>query len=291
MSRGDRREDIFKDESDRLEFLRLLGAACVKTGWQVHAYCLMTNHFHAVVETPQANLAAGMRWFLGSYTQGFNHRHRQWGHLFGGRYKAQLVDERGRNYLLQACNYVHLNPKRAGLIGPRARLESYRWSSYPAYLQRSLRPKWLRVDRLLGEHGLASDSARNRREFSGRMEAICPVDLAGEDQPLRRGWKLGGTDFAEHLAQKLGRRGRAGERASERRETDAALAESMVGAALAAVGWRELDLARQSKGHPVKIEIARQLRKQTPMHRQWIADRLTMGSASYVSNLLASVDS
>lgn len=248
MNRGDRREDIFVEGRDRLEFLRLLGQACVKTGWQVHAYCLMTNHFHLVAETPQPNLVVGMRWFLGSYTQGFNRRHGQWGHLFGGRYKAQLIDERGGDYLLRACNYVHLNPKRAGLIAPHARLESYRWSSYPAYLQRRLRPQWLRVDRVLGEHGLQSDSARNRRELSHRMEAICPVDLAGEDEPLRRGWKLGAADFGECLAQKLGRRGRAGERASERRETDAALAESMVCAALTAVGWQELDLAQQSKG-------------------------------------------
>ncbi len=202
-----------------------------------------------------------------------------------------MIDERGGDYLLRACNYVHLNPKRAGLIAPEARLESYRWSSYPAYLRRVLRPNWLRVDRLLGAHGLQSDSARERREFSHRMEAICPVGLAGEDQSLRRGWKLGAADFGERLARKLGRRGRAGERASERRETDAALAESMVCAALAAVGWRELDLARESKGHPAKVEMARQLRKQTPMHRQWIADRLRMGSASYVSSLLASVDS
>ncbi len=291
MSRGDRREDIFVGERDRLEFLRLLGEVCVKTGWQVHAYCLMTNHFHLVTETPQPNLVTGMRWFLGTYTQAFNRRHRQWGHLFGGRYRAQLVDDKNSFYLMQACNYVHLNPKRAGLLEPGAALQSYGWSSYPAYLQPTLRPGWLRTDRLLGEHGLQKDSAGNRREFSRRMEAICPIDLASEHQPLRRGWKLGAEDFGQRLAEQLGRRGRVGERASERRETDAALAESMVCAALSAVGWRELDLNRQNKGHPVKIEMARQLRKQTPMPRQWIADRLKMGSASYVSHLLSIVDS
>jgi REP element-mobilizing transposase RayT len=74
------------------EFLRTLGQACLKTGWQVHAYCLMTNHFHLVLETPQPNLAVGMKWFLGTYTQRFNRRHRHRGHLFGGRYKAQLID-------------------------------------------------------------------------------------------------------------------------------------------------------------------------------------------------------
>ena len=115
MSRGDRREAIFLDNKDRTEFLRTLGQACQKTAWQVHAYCLMTNHF-LVVETPQPNLALGMKWLLGTYTQRFNRRHRHWGHLFGGRYKAQLIDSRTRGYLRCACDYVHLNPVRAGLV-------------------------------------------------------------------------------------------------------------------------------------------------------------------------------
>lgn len=290
MSRGDRREDIFLDGRDRGAFLSILGETCAKNGWQVHAYCLMTNHFHVVVETPQPNLAAGMRWLLGTYTQGFNRRHGQWGHLFGGRYKAQLIDERAASYLVHASDYVHLNPKRAGLVAQGAPLEAYPWSSYPAYLKPRLRLPWLRVDRVLGEHGLQSDTPRSRREYSRRMEAICPVALA-EHELLRRGWKLGAEDFRDRLAEKLARRGRKGERASERSETDAALAERMVKEALEAVRWREIDLALQAKGHPMKVKIAQQLRRETPMARQWIAQRLQMGSASYVSNLLASVDS
>ena len=104
-------------------------------------------------------------------------------------------------------------------------------------------------------------------------------------------WKIGAEDFRDWLADKLLRRGRKGERASQRRETDAALAERMVHEALAKARWREIDLATQPKGHDVKVKIALQLRGQTPMSRQWIADRLRMGSASYVSNLLGSVDS
>jgi putative transposase len=91
MSRGDGREAIFYNDADRMEFLETLGQACRKTGWQVHAYCLMNNHFHLVLETPQPNLALGMKWLLGTYTQRFNRRHRDWRRLFGGRYKAQLI--------------------------------------------------------------------------------------------------------------------------------------------------------------------------------------------------------
>ena len=112
MSRGDRREPIFLDEKDRQQFLLTLGQTCRKTGWQVHAYCLMSNHFHLVLETPQPNLATGMKWLLGTYTQRFNRRHRHWGHLFGGRYKAQSIGERSPGYLVTAANYAHLNPVR-----------------------------------------------------------------------------------------------------------------------------------------------------------------------------------
>ncbi|MGZ4983477.1 MAG: transposase, partial [Chthoniobacterales bacterium] len=237
VSRGGRRKDIFLDAVDRERFLELLGRTAAKHGWEVHAYCLMSNHWHAVVETPQPNLSTGMRWLLGTYTQSFNRRHRQRGHLFAGRYKAQLIDERSQGYLAQACNYVHLNPKRARLVAVGAKLQSYRWSSYPAYLKPSLRPEWLRVDRLLGEHGLRSDSAKSRREFSRRMEAICPVDLAGENQPLRRGWKLGAKDFHARLADKLARRGKEGREGREQHELDRVLAERLVRDCLRTVGW------------------------------------------------------
>jgi REP element-mobilizing transposase RayT len=158
MSRGDQREAIFLDDKDRQQFLITLGQTCGKTGWQVHAYCLMSNHFHLVVETPQPNLAEGMKWFLGTYAQRFNRRHRHWGHLFGGRYKAQLIDERSPGYLVMAANYAHLNPVRASILRETDPLQRHAWSSYPAYLSPKPRPSWLRVDRVLGEHGIERDS-------------------------------------------------------------------------------------------------------------------------------------
>jgi hypothetical protein len=112
----------------------------------------------------------------------------------------------------------------------------------------------------------------------------------GDQELVRRGWRIGAEDFRDWLADKLARRGRKGERASERRETDTALAERLLSETLTKVRWREIDLATRPKGHPVKVKIAQQLRWQTPMS-QWIADRLRMGSASYISSLLSSVDS
>ena len=251
----------------------------------------MGNHFHLVVETPQPNLSVGMKWLLGTYTQRFNRRHLHWGHLFGGRFKAQLIDERSPGYLAAACNYVHLNPVRAGLLSAREPLEAYRWSSYPAFLRVRLRPAWLRVDRLLGEHGLTADTRGARREFSRRMEQMRLGPQPAPEKKIRHGWKIGAEDFADWLAEKLARKGRSRERAAERRETDQALAERLVREGLLEARWQESDLIEQAKAHPVKVVIARQLRARTPMTRRWISQRLKMGSASYLSALLANVDS
>src|SRR5258708_37359898 len=104
-----------------------------------------------VVETPEANLVAGMRWLLSTYTIRLTHRQRLFGHVFSGRYKALMVDGSGHGYLKTACDYVHLNPERAKLLRPEQRLLEYPWSSFGWYLAaKAHRPRWLRVDRLLG---------------------------------------------------------------------------------------------------------------------------------------------
>jgi hypothetical protein len=246
----------------------------------------MGNHFHLVAETPQANLVVGMKWFLGTYTARFNRRHKLFGHLFSGRYKSLIIDERGGGYLRTACDYVHLNPVRAALLSADQPLSAYAWSSYPLYLRPARRPAWLRVDRLLGEHGIQEDSAQGRIDFQRRMEDRRKE--GGEPAAwaaFRRGWRLGAEDFAQRLSERLGRRGQKHEQARERRETDEQLAGRMVKEWLRANGWNESDLAGRAKGDAAKVELARQLRRQTPMTRQWIADRLRIGSASYVSHL------
>ena len=184
-----------------------------------------------------------------------------------------------------ACELIkNLNPVRAEIVRPEQELQFFRWSSYPAYLRPQLRPSWLRVDRLLGEQGLIADTAKSRRELDRIMK---PLRLEPGDQTdLRRNWKIGGEDFRDWLAGKLSRRGRKGERASERSETDIAMAQRLVLEAIARLRWREIDLAIHPKGHPSKVRIARRLRQETPMTYQWNADRLLMGSGSYVFNLV-----
>ena len=128
------------------------------------------------------------------------------------------IEWRSPVYLRSACDYVHLNPVRAGIVRSGQKLDKFRWSSYPAYLQPKLRPVWLRLDRLLGEHGLEKDTARSRREFERRMK-LARVEH-GENESVRHGWRIGAEDFHDWLADKLARRGRKGERpGSDRKQT------------------------------------------------------------------------
>ncbi len=130
MNRGDHREEIFRDDEDRKRILSTLGEACQTTQWQVHAYGLMRNHFHLVLETPGANRVAGMKWHLGVYTQRFNLRHKLCGHLVAGRYKALVVEGSINGYLRTVCDDVHLNPVGANLLEPEESLERFGRRSY-----------------------------------------------------------------------------------------------------------------------------------------------------------------
>ena len=287
MNRGNRREDIFRDDADRRRFLETLTEACQKTGWQAHAYYLMNHHFHLVIETPQPNLVAGMKWLLGTYTSRFNRRQREFGHLFSGRYKALIVEGGGKGYLKTVCDYVHLNPARAKLLEPGQALEAFAWSSYPGYVGApSRRPVWLRVDRLLGEWGIPKDRTAGRREFGERMERRRSEGVTGEFKRVERGWCLGGEDFRrELLAQVNASLGRShfGEAVQEARE---ARAERWVSERLKRLGWSEAQLKVRRKGDPQKVRLAREWRSRTVLPLTWIAGRLSMGSRGYLAWLL-----
>ena len=137
-ARGNAQADIFRDDVDRELFLDLLGKEIRQQGWRCYAYCLMGNHYHLLIETPEANLVAGMRRLNGVYTQAFNRRHRRVGHVFQGRYKSIVVDK--DNYGLALCRYIVLNPVRAGMV---KRVSDWAWSSYRASAGKVAAPDWL----------------------------------------------------------------------------------------------------------------------------------------------------
>jgi len=287
INRGDRREDIFRDDEDRTCFLATLGETCAKTGWHVLAYCLMSNHFHLVVETPQGNLVAGMKWFLGVYTKRFNIRHKWCGHLFAGRYKALLVEGSGDGYLRTACDYVHLNPVRAKLLRRSEPLEHFRWSSYGSYNRSATeRPPWLQVQRLFGEHGVTKDNAAGRAQFARQMERRRLEEAGADYETLRRSWCLGSEEFRQDMLAAGADAVGASNYGRDRFETGQEKARRIIAQELKRFKWKEAELKRQPKGHRRKVKIARRLRTETTMTFSWIAQNLHMGSWGYVSNLL-----
>jgi REP element-mobilizing transposase RayT len=147
-SRGNARQSIFIDDENRDGFLDVLSIVVERFKWLCHAYCLMENHYHLLIETPNGNLSKGMRELNGVYTQWFNQRYRRVGHLFQGRYKAIIVEK--DNHLLSLCRYVVLNPLRVGLI---KKPEQWRWSSYRATIGLVKIPSFLTVDWVLSQFG------------------------------------------------------------------------------------------------------------------------------------------
>lgn len=156
-SRGNERKAIYFDDTDFELFLTLLGRVCEQYNWVVHAYCLMTNHYHLLVETPDANLSKGMRQLNGTYTQAINRKRARVGHLFQGRYKAILVDKDA--YLLELSRYVVLNPVRANMVET---IEDWPWSSWHSAIGKEVSPDWLATDAMLSLFGKYQKTAREK---------------------------------------------------------------------------------------------------------------------------------
>jgi hypothetical protein len=247
----------------------------------------MLNHFHLVIETPNPNLVEGMKWFLGVYTSRFNRRHREFGHLFSSRYKALIVDGSGNGYLKSVCDYVHLNPVRAGLLGPEQPLEDYPWSSYGLYVRDiSPRPVWLRVDRLMGEWGIRWDVPDAGGQFSAVMEARRRAEAREEYEPVTRMWCYGSEPFRQEMLQHIEQQQGRWHYGAEVVESAQAKAERLVSLALQAQGIGPEQLACWRKGHPFKVELAARLRAETMVSLDWIAQRLEMGTRGYLAHLL-----
>ena len=293
LDRGDRREAIYVDDEDRRMFLAALAEGCKRTGWRVHAYVLMSNHYHLMLETPEPNLVAGMHWFQTTWTARFNRRRRLSGHVLQGRYKAVVVDPDAPGYFAALSDYIHLNPVRAGIIGLSDRLFDYAWSSYPAYAVRRLRPGWLATGAVMGELGLA-DCTAGRRDYARRMRERAVAELDGENETperaqLRRGWCLGGEAFRERMLQMMervtsgARRGSRPDAAVLRDHGDAE-ARRLLARGLEVVGLRPEDLATLPRGDERKAALAAVLRSRTMVSNAWTAHALFMGHPSRVTH-------
>lgn len=158
-SRGNERKDIFKSRRDREKFLSYLQSSVDRYGARIHAYCLMTNHYHLLMETPKGNLSEIMRHINGAYTTYFNIKRKRSGHLFQGRYKAIIIE--ADEYVLELSRYMHLNPVRASMV---VKPQDYEWSSYRCYTGLTAPLEWLSQNLILDYFG-APDQQGKYRSF------------------------------------------------------------------------------------------------------------------------------
>jgi len=163
-SRGNNKSPIFKDDHDRESFLNTVRHVNKRYNWLCHAYCLMDNHYHLIIETPDGNLSQGMRQLNGVYTQLFNKRYGRVGHIFQGRYKAILIQK--ESHLLEVCRYVVLNPIRARSVN---NIEKWKWSSYSATARKGKPHPCLTTDWVLGQFG--NDRSKAEKGYCNFVKA------------------------------------------------------------------------------------------------------------------------
>ncbi len=199
-SRGNGRQAVFLDDKDRTRFLDVLAKAVKQRGWVVHAYCLMGNHYHLLVETPQANLSLGMRGLNGEYTQAFNRRHGRCGHVFQGRFGAVLLEK--QSHLLELCRYVVLNPVRARGMKVH-RPEQWHWSSYRATVGLDETPPFLTTDWVLGQYG------RGRKQAAEAYKRFVAEGLLvrGREVMPAGGLAIGSEEFLSEVRKRIGEKG------------------------------------------------------------------------------------
>jgi REP element-mobilizing transposase RayT len=188
INRGNAGENLFKSNKDREKFLEYLEGAVERFALKIHSYCLMSNHFHVLLETLQPNLSRAIQWVNVRYAGYFNSKYQRNGHLFQGRFKSILVD--ADEYLKELSRYIHLNPVQAKIVAHPA---DYQWSSYPAFIGIVKPPEWMETSWLLSQFG-----SKRKRAISNYRDFVEKVDIEGLENPtkdLSSGFILGTPDF------------------------------------------------------------------------------------------------
>jgi REP element-mobilizing transposase RayT len=286
INRGNYRSWIFESLGSRHSFLECLDLSCKAKGWRLHAWCLMGNHYHLLIETPQPNLVDGMKWLQSTFANRFNRFRKSNGHVFQGRYKSILLDA---NAVGSVCHYIHLNPVRAGLADV-GRLQEYKDSSF--YQLWHPRQRWDYGDyqSCLEAAGGLADKPKGRslyRDYLGWLSTEDSEQKRIGFEKMSRGWAKGSKAFKKAVIEDLG-----DERvqqvveaeASEMREPrwEKGLAEALI-----KLHKGEKDLVAERKGADWKVALARHLRERYLAPHKWIADRLVMGAPSSVQCLVS----
>ena len=279
---------IFKKKGAAEAFERTLSEAAEKFSWQVHAFVIMGNHFHLAIELVEPNLSDGMKWLQGTWIRRFN-KFRNWtGRPFQGRYKGLIV-EPGETFG-RVCNYIHLNPFRAGLADAGG-LDQYRWSSLHWFPQKN-RPRWLNSSTVLNQSGGLRDTAPGWRKYKASLELMVADKEAMDDLgsgKLSRGWCLGSKRFLKGMKEEALQRGAFLDRErfegldkSEIQDARHVFWEDVLSQAakLAGINLSKLPAAKTA---PEKSLLAATMKQCTSAPNGWIADKLQIGKPATAS--------
>ncbi len=287
INRGNYRQDVFGTAGAAAAFERCVFEACGKSGWRLHAYVILRNHYHLALETPRGNLATGMQWLQGTFATRFNRLRSERGHLFQGRYQAILVEPGPA--LARVADYIHLNPVRAGIV-PLEQAAAFRWSSLGRFV-RGPRPECLAAPEWLWERGL-EDTAAGWTDYCAHLQRHMakPGEQENDDYgPLSSGWAIGTHAWRQAVAKdhantKLARSEHAGPEAKALREAQWIEAGDGL---LAAARKTRIDAREDWKGAEWKVAIADTLRRTTSATNGWIAGYLHMGTGGSVSKYVS----
>ena len=276
-SRGNERRPIFRSNRDREAFLQFLAEAVKRFGWSVTAWVLMTNHFHLVIQTPEANLSRGMQWLNGTYADWFNRRHKRSGHLFQGRFKSFIIDK--ETYFTEVLRYVVLNPVRAKIV---ARPEEYRWSSYCATAGLKAAPDWLDLAAVYGH--FAPDRAAAQARYTEHVLARVDSQERLWDQAIN-GIYLGGEEWAKQMRAIVESRPRSTDHPVKQRAIGRPTVQKVV-AAVAEAAAQAKEIVRSRGGGPLRRLVAWIAWNEGLETLRTIAAALRLRSEGYVSSMI-----
>jgi REP element-mobilizing transposase RayT len=287
INRGNYRSDVFKTEGAKAAFEACLFEACAKSQWRLHAYVIMSNHFHLAVETPEGNLVAGMRWLLSTFCTRFNRCRHERGHVFQGRYKSLLVED--GDALGQVCHYIHLNPVRAGVVAV-GHLKAYRYGSYWHLWRKAGRPKFLELATALAEAGELIDERRGWQAYEQYLAwqaAEGPVGRSRAYVSLSRGWALGTREFKEALVKDhaLAAISRAWEASGAQEVRQMQWARALA-RALKVLRRPTEEVVHSRKSAEWKLAIAAWLKAGTQVSNRWLSENLHLGVPAALSRNL-----
>lgn len=285
VNRGNYRRDVFESAGAAQAFVTALEEATQTFGWRIHAYVVMRNHYHFVVETPKPNLVSGMHWLQSTLATRFNRYRTERGHLFQGRYHAGLIED--FRVLEHVVDYVHLNPVRAGIV-PVEHVAQFRWSSLGRFMRETLFNGLVATDWLHGRFGEDSVRAWPRYlahlgELAGNLEEQKRLGWEG----FSRGWALGSAEWSRAVAkdhtQLALSPGIEAHAARALREADW---NHQLDTALIALKRSREDLSTERKGSPWKVDLAVQLQRDHGAAIAWLAQNLHLGTPSAARSLI-----